>query len=79
MLVLDHWSIEPKRNGINLRIVGDEAILAQTPSTGAIEGSYFGYTFASILKTSGVLRSCRPGHADGSLSEYRDARAAEFH
>ena len=53
MLVLDHWGIEPKRDGINLRIVGDEAVLAQALSTGAIEGSYFGYTFASILKHQG--------------------------
>jgi len=53
MLVLDHWGIEPKRDGINLRIVGDEAVLAQAISTGAIEGSYFGYTFASILKHQG--------------------------
>ena len=53
MLVLDHWGIEPKRDAINLRIVGDEAILAQALSTGAIEGSYFGYTFASILKHQG--------------------------
>jgi ABC-type nitrate/sulfonate/bicarbonate transport system substrate-binding protein len=53
MLVLDHWGIDPKRDGINLRIVGDEGVLAQALSTGAIEGSYFGYTFASILKHQG--------------------------
>src|SRR5688500_4529967 len=53
MLVLDHWGIEPKRDGMNLRIVGDEAVLAQALATNIIEGSYFGYTLGSILKRQG--------------------------
>ncbi len=53
MLVLDHWGIEPKRDGINLRIIGDEAVLAQALATNIIEGSYFGYTLGSILKRQG--------------------------
>ena len=53
MLVLDHWGIEPKRDRVNLRIVGDEAVLAQALATHVIEGSYFGYTFGSVLKRQG--------------------------
>lgn len=53
MLVLDHWGIEPKRDGMNLRIIGDEAVLAQALATNVIEGSYFGYTLGSILKRQG--------------------------
>ena len=54
MLVLEHWGIDPKRDGTNLRVVGDEAVLAQSLATGVIDGSYFGYTFASILKQQGL-------------------------
>jgi ABC-type nitrate/sulfonate/bicarbonate transport system substrate-binding protein len=53
MLVLDHWDIEPKRDRINLRIIGDESVLAQALATNIIEGSYFGYTLGSILKRQG--------------------------
>jgi NitT/TauT family transport system substrate-binding protein len=53
MLVLDHWGIEPKRDRINLRIVGDEAILAQALGTNLIEGTYLGYTFGSLMKRQG--------------------------
>jgi NitT/TauT family transport system substrate-binding protein len=53
MLVLDHWGIEPKRDRINLRIVGDEAILAQALTTNVIEGTYLGYTFGSLMKRQG--------------------------
>jgi NitT/TauT family transport system substrate-binding protein len=53
MLVLDHWGIDPKRDGINLRIVGDEAVLAQALATNLIEGTYLGYTFGSLLKRQG--------------------------
>jgi NitT/TauT family transport system substrate-binding protein len=53
MLLLDHWGIEPKRDRINLRIVGDEAILAQALVTNVIEGTYLGYTFGSLMKRQG--------------------------
>jgi NitT/TauT family transport system substrate-binding protein len=53
MLVLDHWGIEPKRDRINLRIVGDEAILAQALATNVIDGTYLGYTFGSLMKRQG--------------------------
>lgn len=54
MLVLDHWGIEPKRDRVNLRIVGDEAVLAQALSTHVIDATYLGYTFGSILKKQGL-------------------------
>jgi NitT/TauT family transport system substrate-binding protein len=37
MLILDHWGIEPKRDRINLRIIGDESVLAQALATNIIE------------------------------------------
>lgn len=53
MLTLDHWELEPKRDGISLRIIGDEAVLAQAIATQVIDGSYLSYTFASIMKRQG--------------------------
>jgi len=53
MLTLDHWGIEPKRDGISLRVIGDEAVLAQAIATQVIDGSYLSYTFASIMKRQG--------------------------
>ena len=54
MLVLDHWGIEPKRDRVNLRIVGDEAVLAQALSTHVIDATYLSYTFGSLLKKQGL-------------------------
>ena len=54
MLVLDHWDIEPKRDRVNLRIVGDEAVLAQALSTHVIDATYLSYTFGSLLKKQGL-------------------------
>jgi ABC-type nitrate/sulfonate/bicarbonate transport system substrate-binding protein len=53
MLALDHWGLDPKRDRLNLRIVGDEAVLAQSLAGNIIDASYFGYTFASILQRQG--------------------------
>ncbi len=53
ILVLDHWGLEPKRDGLNLKIIGDEAVLAQALMARVIDASYFGYTFGSILKHQG--------------------------
>lgn len=53
MLVLDHWGLDPKRDGLNIRVIGDEAVLAQSLITGAIDASYFGYTLGSILRRQG--------------------------
>ena len=36
MLALDHWGLEPKRDRINFRIVGDEAVLGQALVTNVI-------------------------------------------
>jgi ABC-type nitrate/sulfonate/bicarbonate transport system substrate-binding protein len=54
MLTLDHWGIEPKRDRVNFRIVGDEAVLAQSLASNVIDGSYLSYTFASIMKKQGM-------------------------
>jgi ABC-type nitrate/sulfonate/bicarbonate transport system substrate-binding protein len=53
LLALDHWGLDVKRDGINLRIVGDESVMAQSLVTGVVDGTYAGYTYAAMLKRQG--------------------------
>lgn len=53
MMAFDHWGLDPKRDKITLRVIGDETVLAQAITTGVIDGSYLGYTFASRLERQG--------------------------
>lgn len=52
-LVLEHWNLEPKRDGINLRIVGDESVMVQALVSGNIDATYAGYSYATMLKKKG--------------------------
>jgi ABC-type nitrate/sulfonate/bicarbonate transport system substrate-binding protein len=45
--------LEPQKDKISLRVVGDESLLAQAMPNGIIDGSYFNYTFASVLERQG--------------------------
>src|SRR3990172_1906799 len=42
MLTLNHWGLDPKRDNIRFRIMGDEAVLAQAIGSRLIAGSYLG-------------------------------------
>lgn len=53
MLALSHWGLDPKRDNIRFRIIGDEAVLAQAIAARMIDGSYLGYTFGSLLERQG--------------------------
>ena len=53
LLVLDHWGLDTKRDGINLRVLGDESVLAQALVTGAIDATYAGHTYGGMLKRQG--------------------------
>jgi NitT/TauT family transport system substrate-binding protein len=52
-LVLEHWGLEPKRDAINLRIVGDESVMVQSLILGTVDATYAGYAYASMLKKQG--------------------------
>ena len=52
-LVLEHWGLEPKRDAINLRIVGDESVMVQSLILGSIDATYAGYAYATMLKKQG--------------------------
>ena len=52
-LVLEHWGLDPKRDGINLRIVGDESVMVQSLMLGTVDATYAGYGYATMLKRQG--------------------------
>ncbi len=53
MLALEHWGIEPKRDGIVFRVIGDTGARVQAIATGLIDGSLLGYTHGAILRRQG--------------------------
>jgi ABC-type nitrate/sulfonate/bicarbonate transport system substrate-binding protein len=52
-LVLEHWGLDPKRDGINLRIVGDESVMVQSLVFGTVDATYAGYAYATMLRKQG--------------------------
>lgn len=53
LLAFEHWGLNPERDGIKLRVIGDQAVLAQAIATGSIEGAYLGYTFGAAMERQG--------------------------
>ena len=53
MIAFDHWGIDPKRDNITFRIIGNTGVRAQSIATGIIAGSMLGYTFAAHLRRDG--------------------------
>ena len=53
MLALDHWGLETKRDGITIRVVGNDSVRAQAITSGIIDGAQLGYTFSAVLKKEG--------------------------
>src|SRR5258706_1673386 len=53
MLAFEKWGLHPERDNIQLRVIGDQAVLAQALATGAIDGAYLGYTFGAQMDKQG--------------------------
>jgi ABC-type nitrate/sulfonate/bicarbonate transport system substrate-binding protein len=53
LLALDHWGLEPERDKIQLRVIGDQAVLVQALTTGIIDGAFLGSTFGKMLERQG--------------------------
>jgi ABC-type nitrate/sulfonate/bicarbonate transport system substrate-binding protein len=53
MLALDHWGLVPERDKIQLRIVGDQSVLAQGLINGTVDAAYLGYTFSRVVQRQG--------------------------
>src|SRR5215472_727215 len=44
MLAFDHWGLNPERDNIQFRIIGDQSVMAQALAMGGIiDGAYLGY------------------------------------
>ncbi len=53
MLAFEHWGLNPERDGIKLRVVSDQAVIAQAIASGMVDGGYLGYTFGAQLERQG--------------------------
>ena len=53
MLALDYWGLVPERDKIQMRIVGDQAVLTQGLISGVVDAAYLGYTFSKVAQRSG--------------------------
>jgi len=53
MLAFEHWGLNPERDGIKLRVVSDQAVIAQAIAAGMVDGGYLGYTFGAQLERQG--------------------------
>ena len=54
MLVLEHWKLDPKRDNINIRVIGNDAVRAQALTTGTIDATQLStYSYGTALKRQG--------------------------
>ncbi len=53
LLALDHWGLDADRDKIQLRVIGDQAVLVQSLTTGIIDGAFLGHTFGKMLQRQG--------------------------
>jgi NitT/TauT family transport system substrate-binding protein len=52
-MALDHWALSAERDKIQLRVIGDQSVLAQAMSSGAIDGAVLGYAFSRVAQKNG--------------------------
>jgi len=53
LLAFEHWGLSPERDNIQLRVIGDQSVLAQAIASGIIDGAYLGYTFGAQMERQG--------------------------
>jgi len=53
MLAFEHWGIDPKRDNITFRIIGDTGVRVQSIASGVIDGSILGYSHGAMLQRQG--------------------------
>jgi NitT/TauT family transport system substrate-binding protein len=54
MLALEHWKLDPKRDAISIRVIGNDAVRAQAITTGTIDATQLSnYSHAALLKRQG--------------------------
>jgi ABC-type nitrate/sulfonate/bicarbonate transport system substrate-binding protein len=52
-MALDHWGLSTERDKIQMRVLGDQSVLAQAMSTGLVDGAVLGYAFSQVVQRSG--------------------------
>ena len=52
-MALDHWGLNAERDKIQMRILGDQSVLAQAMVTNAIDGAVLGYAFSQMVQRNG--------------------------
>ncbi len=53
MLAFEHWGLNPERDNIQLRVIGEQPVIAQAIAAGMIDGAYLSYTFGAQLERQG--------------------------
>jgi ABC-type nitrate/sulfonate/bicarbonate transport system substrate-binding protein len=53
MLAFEHWGLNPERDNIQFRIIGDQSVIAQALTQNIIDGAYLGYTFGTQMERQG--------------------------
>jgi NitT/TauT family transport system substrate-binding protein len=52
-ILLDHWGLNAERDKIQIRVLGDDSVLAQGVMTGIVDGAVLGYAFSRVIPRSG--------------------------
>ena len=52
-ILLDHWGLNAERDKIQIRVLGDDSVLAQAVMTGIVDGAVLGYAFSRLIPRSG--------------------------
>lgn len=53
MLALEHWGLNPERDNIQFRVIGDQSVLAQAITQNTIDGGYLGYSYGAQMERQG--------------------------
>ena len=53
MLAFEHWGLDPERDNIQFRVLGDQSVLAQAIAQNVIDGGYLGYSYGAQLERQG--------------------------
>jgi NitT/TauT family transport system substrate-binding protein len=53
MMALDHWRLDPERDKIQFRVIGDQSVIAQAMATGIVDGALLGYSFSKVTQRNG--------------------------
>src|SRR5688572_14318650 len=53
MLAFEKWGLNPERDNIQFRVLGDQSVIAQAITQGIVDGAYLGYTFGAQMERQG--------------------------